>query len=101
MCLQGARQQLEKAEALAAAGGFEVADWEVAEHRVRLGRAHWQLGEAAGEADEAARKQAAALWLQAAAVEGPHQVGLLPYIQVPFCYTSRFLQVLGTCPLSL
>lgn len=74
--LQGARRQLEKAEALAAAGGFGVADWEVAEHRLRLGRAHWELGDAAaGEAGKASRKQAAALWLQAAAVEGPHQVG--------------------------
>ncbi|BDA47118.1 probable tetratricopeptide repeat protein 37 [Coccomyxa sp. Obi] len=70
---EGARQQLEKAEALAAAGGFEVADWEVAEHRLRLGRAQWELREAAGKATEAAKKQATALWLEAAAVEGPHQ----------------------------
>ncbi len=76
MLCQGAREQLEKAEALAADGDFEVADWEVAQHRWRLGRAHWELAEAAGQRGEAARKAAAAMWLQAAAVEGPHQVFL-------------------------
>lgn len=73
--LQAASAQLEKAEALAAAGGFEVADRDVAQHRWRLGRALWQLAEAAGgDASEAGRKAASALWLQAAPVEGPHQV---------------------------
>ncbi len=62
---QGAKKELERAESLAVAGGFGVADWELAQHRWRLGCACWKAGR---------RQQAAALWRQAATVPGPTQV---------------------------
>ncbi len=69
---QEATAHLEAAERAAASGGFGVADWELAQHRLRLGRAAW-----AGKGGEAQARRALALWLQAAAVEGPAQARIL------------------------
>jgi hypothetical protein len=68
MLLQEALAQLEAAEEAAITGGWAVADWELAQHRCRLGRACWALG------GTQQRQRALSLWLQAAAVEGPAQV---------------------------
>lgn len=65
---QAAERELQQAESLAGGGDFEVADWELAQHRLRLGRACWELGQ---------KQKAAALWRQAAATSGPAQVGHL------------------------
>lgn len=82
MGLQEAQAQLEAAEQAASGGGFSVADWELAQHRARLGRVRWALSN---------QQQALALWLQAAAVEGPAQV-LLRTVCACRCFSSSQLQ---------